>query len=154
MTTTASPRLIAALPAAGRDRMMRLSQERSFPRGTRIFEEGDRADRFWIIRTGSVTLDLHVPGRQGATVDTLGPHDLLGWSWLFPPHIWHLGASAFSPVTALEFDANAVRDLCEEEPEFGQALTRCVAEIIARRLHAARTRLLDLYGPQGSGSWL
>ncbi|MFC4493737.1 Crp/Fnr family transcriptional regulator [Streptomyces ovatisporus] len=151
MTTAASPRLITALPPAGRDRMMQLSHEAHFPRGARICEEGRRSDRFWIVRTGSVTLDLHVPGRRAAQVATLGPNDLLGWSWLFPPHTWQLGATALSPVRALEFDGDAVRQLCEEEPVFGQALTRCVAEIIARRLHAARTRLLDLYGPQGSG---
>ncbi|NLU75242.1 cyclic nucleotide-binding domain-containing protein [Streptomyces sp. HNM0575] len=151
MTTAASPRLIAALPPEGRDRMMQFAHEVQYRKGARIFEEGRTADRFWIIRTGSVTLDLHVPGRQAARVETLGPNDLLGWSWLFPPHTWHLGASALSPVRALEFDANATRRLCEEEPVFGQALTRCTAEIIARRLHAARTRLLDLFGPQGSG---
>ncbi|SCK36469.1 Crp/Fnr family transcriptional regulator [Streptomyces sp. WMMB 322] len=151
MTSPTSPRLISHLPSAGRDRMVQLSHETQFPKGARIFEEGRRADRFWIIRTGAVTLDLHVPGRRAAQVETLGPDKLLGWSWLFPPHTWHLGASALSPVRALEFDAEAVRQLCREEPVFGQELTRCVAEIIARRLHAARTRLLDLYGPQGSG---
>ena len=33
----------------------------------------------------------------------------------------------------------------------GRALYHQAAGIIARRLHAARKRLLDLYGPQGSG---
>lgn len=130
---------------------MRLSREVQIPAGTRIFEEGRHADRFWIIRTGSVTLDIHVPGRHAATVETLGAEDLLGWSWLFPPYVWQLGASAFAPVRALEFDAKEARALCEEDPLLGRALYHQVAGIIARRLHAARTRLLDLYGPQGSG---
>lgn len=151
MTTSTPPRLLAPLPAAGRDRLMELSGEAHFSRDARIFEEGRRADRFWIIRSGTVTLDLRVPGRHPAQVDTLGADDLLGWSWLFPPYTWHLGATAQTPVRAWEFEAKAVRALCEEEPAFGQALTRCVAEIIARRLQKARRRLLDLYGPQGSG---
>jgi hypothetical protein len=66
----------------------------SFPAGARIFEEGSKADRFWIIRTGMVTLDVHIPGRRAATVDALGPGQLLGWSWLVPPHTWQLGAEA------------------------------------------------------------
>ncbi|MDX6312617.1 MAG: hypothetical protein QOF84_2537 [Streptomyces sp.] len=149
--TTTTTNLLGVLPTEGRERLMELARDVSFPAGTRIFEEGHKADRFWIIRTGSAALDLHVPGRRAAVVETLGPGDLLGWSWLFPPYAWHLGAEAQSPVRALEFDATVVRALCEADPVFGRAVSRRVAEIVAHRLQGARTRLLDLYGPQGSG---
>lgn len=143
VTTT---HLLGVLPPEGRDRLLELAREVSFPSGARIFEEGRRADRFWVIRTGAVTLDMHIPGRRPPTVETLGPGDLLGWSWLFPPYTWHLGAEALSPVRALEFDAEAVRTLCDQDPVLGQALTRCVAEAIGSRLRAARMRLISVYG--------
>ncbi|GAA2403412.1 cyclic nucleotide-binding domain-containing protein [Streptomyces glaucosporus] len=142
--------LLGALPPGSRERLMEHSREVSFPAGARIFEEGRRADRFWVIRTGSVTLDLHVPGRRAVVVETLSPGDLLGWSWLFPPYAWHLGAEALSPVRAVEFDAARVRELCEEDPVLGRAVATKVAEIVAHRLQSARTRLLDLYGPYGN----
>jgi CRP-like cAMP-binding protein len=131
--------------------MRELAREVSFPGGTRIFEEGGRADRFWIVRGGQVVLDLHVPGRRAAVVDTLSGGDLLGWSWLLPPYSWHLGAEAVRSVVAEEFDATVVRALCQADPLFGRALYRSVAEVVAHRLHNSRKRLLDLYGPQGSG---
>ncbi|WBB61950.1 cyclic nucleotide-binding domain-containing protein [Streptomyces sp. WMMC500] len=146
-----STSLLGALQPETRERLLANAVEVSFAAGQRIFNEGQRADRFWVLRTGSVTLDLHVPGRQAATVETLGSGDLLGWSWLFRPHQWHLGAQALSPVRALEFDATVVRELCERDPATGWAVTHRVAEIIGHRLQAARTRLLDLYGPYGSG---
>ncbi|MFF3455071.1 cyclic nucleotide-binding domain-containing protein [Streptomyces sp. NPDC002730] len=149
--TTVAP-LLNVLPPEGRDRMMELATESAFPAGARIFEEGSRADRFWIIRSGAVELDLHVPGRRAVVVEQLGPGDLLGWSWLFPPRSWHLGAAAATPVRALEFDAAKVRALFDEEPELSQALTLRIAEVIAHRLQSARSRLLDLYGPAGGGS--
>ncbi|KUJ66852.1 hypothetical protein ACZ90_32945 [Streptomyces albus subsp. albus] len=131
---------------------MALGREVSFDSGTRIFEEGGRADRFWVIRTGNINLDVHVPGRRSAVVETLGPGRMLGWSWLCPPHQWHLGAEAISPVRAWEFDATEVLGLCERDHELDHALLHYVMEVIGRRLRAARTRLLDLYGPSGSGS--
>ncbi|WP_438828420.1 Crp/Fnr family transcriptional regulator [Streptomyces hesseae] len=131
---------------------MRLGHEASFPAGTRLFEEGQRADRFWVIRTGTVNLDIHVPGRQAAVVETLGAGGLVGWSWLCPPHQWHLGAQATSPVEAWEFDAAEVHALRERDHELDRALLTYVVEVIGGRLRAARTRLLDLYGPYGSGS--
>ena len=62
-----------------------------------------------------------------AVVETLGEGELLGWSWLFEPYRWHLGAQARSAVSAYEFDAQRVRAACEEDPAFGLALTHCVA---------------------------
>ncbi|MFH8346360.1 cyclic nucleotide-binding domain-containing protein [Streptomyces sp. NPDC018045] len=130
---------------------MARAREVSFPAATRIFEEDRKADRFWILRTGAVQLDMRVPGRRAAVVETLHPGDLLGWSWLFPPYTWHLGAETLSPVRAWEFDAEEVRALCHADPALGHALVLRYSAVIGDRLRCARTRLLDLYGPYGSG---
>ncbi|NJP75595.1 cyclic nucleotide-binding domain-containing protein, partial [Streptomyces sp. C1-2] len=108
--------------------------------------------RFWIIRTGTVVLDLRVPGRGAADVDSLGHGELLGWSWHFPPYRWHLGAEALSPVRAWQFDADTVRAACARDPEFGRAVATWVGQVVAHRLQISRIRLLDLYAPHGSGT--
>ncbi|MEV1054487.1 cyclic nucleotide-binding domain-containing protein [Streptomyces sp. NPDC049887] len=141
---------LTALPDEHRGRLMALAREAAFPGATRIFEEGEEADHFWIIRSGTVALDVQIPGRGRAVVETIGSGALLGWSWLCPPRRWHLGAETRGPVQAWEFEAAAVRGLCAERPELGMALITVVAETIGERLRATRTRLLDLYGPPGS----
>ncbi|MFE1312785.1 cyclic nucleotide-binding domain-containing protein [Streptomyces sp. NPDC058755] len=141
----------AALPAEHRVRLMQLAREVSFAAGTRLFEEGRRADRFWIVRTGTVALDLRVPGRRPAVIESLEHGELVGWSWHFPPHLWQLGGEALTPVRAWEFDAKAVLELCAADPEFGRAIAVWVGLVVAQRLHASRVRLLDLYAPYGSG---
>ncbi|MEU2266054.1 cyclic nucleotide-binding domain-containing protein [Streptomyces olindensis] len=146
--------MLQALPSEHRQRLMRFAREVSFPQGTRLFEEGGRADRFWIIRTGSVDLDMHVPGRRAAVIETLRPNELIGWSWLFAPHVWHLGAEATSPVRAYEFDATTIRSMCQDDPALGASVAQWVGGVLAHRLRSARTRLLDLYAPYGSGSLL
>jgi CRP-like cAMP-binding protein len=143
--------VFGAMTKEHRDRLMSLAREVSFDTGERIFSEGGRADRFWIIHTGTVALDIDVPGRRPAVIDTLGPGRLLGWSWLVPPHHWHLGAEASSPVRAYEFDATAVQQMCAEDPALDHELCTYVAGTLARRLRSARVRLLDLYAPYGAG---
>ncbi|MEU9286564.1 cyclic nucleotide-binding domain-containing protein [Streptomyces sp. NPDC048275] len=144
--------MLRALPAEQSERLMGIAREVSFAQGTRLFEEGRHADRFWVIRTGTVVLDIHVPGRRAAVIETLGHNELIGWSWLFGPHTWHLGAEATSTVRAYEFDADVVRAMCQADPALGMAVAQWVGDIVARRLRTARTRLLDLYAPYGSGS--
>jgi CRP-like cAMP-binding protein len=140
-----------ALSPEHRQQLMRIAREVSFPQGTRLFAEGRHADRFWTIRTGTVDLDIRVPGRPPAVIESLGHDELVGWSWMFPPYVWHLGAEAATPVRAYEFDAAAVRTMCQADQALGVSVAEWVGGIVAHRLHTTRTRLLDLYAPYGSG---
>ncbi|MEQ4300073.1 cyclic nucleotide-binding domain-containing protein [Plantactinospora sp. B6F1] len=114
--------------------------------GYRLFAAGRPATRFWLLRTGRVSLDLPTPGRGDVAIETVGAGDLLGWSWLFPPQRWQFGAVAVEPVRAVEFDASGVRHLMEDDTALGYELTRRFMAVMLDRLQATRTRLLDLYG--------
>ncbi|MCM2422996.1 cyclic nucleotide-binding domain-containing protein [Streptomyces sp. RKAG293] len=147
MSTTHS--ILDRLTTAHRDRLLALSTAVAFPSGTRIFDADRSAERFWVLDRGEVALDLHVPGRQAVVVQTVSAGELLGWSWLFPPFRWQLGAQAHTAVRAREFPAPEVRELCAADPGLGHEFVLLCAEVIGGRLHSTRTRLLDLYGPFG-----
>ena len=132
-----APRLLRDLCADGRSVTHAL--------GGRLFAEGDEADRFWLIESGIVALDLRVPGRGDHVIETLAAGTVAGWSWLYPPYRWNFGATARSPVQAVVFDAVAVRGRCDADPAFGYAMLRLFTPVIIERLHATRLRLLDLY---------
>ncbi|WP_217242749.1 cyclic nucleotide-binding domain-containing protein [Streptomyces sp. AC555_RSS877] len=142
---TKAIKLLTALPSPQRQRLMSLAKEVAFPEDARIFEAGGTADRFWVIRSGAVSLTQQVTAQRRVTVAGLGAGDLLGWSWLFPPYRWDFGAEAFSPVRAHEFDAAAVLGLCEEDAQLGMILVRSVAEILAHRLETTRGKLMEQY---------
>ena len=118
----------------------------SFPAKHRLFEDGGHASRFWLIQSGHVRLDLHVPGEGPVTIETIGMGELLGWSWLFPPYKWAFGAVAASAVEAFEFDAPTVRELCAAYPELGYEFNQRVTRVLARRLQATRIRLIARSG--------
>ncbi|MFI7298358.1 cyclic nucleotide-binding domain-containing protein [Streptomyces sp. NPDC050121] len=148
---TKATKLLTALPLPQRRRLMELAREVSFPEDARIFEADGTADRFWVIRSGAVSLVQQVTSLRRVTVASLGAGDLLGWSWLFPPYRWDFGAEAFSPVRAYEFEAQPVLKLCEEDPALGLSLVRIVAEILAHRLEMTRGRLMEQYGTKRRG---
>ncbi|MFI5763030.1 MULTISPECIES: cyclic nucleotide-binding domain-containing protein [unclassified Streptomyces] len=152
MSTPSPIRIAAVLSTEHRGRLMSHAHEVNFHEGARIFDEGTRADSFWIVRSGTVTLEIPVPGRRPTAIESLGPGELVGWSWLFPPYVWQLGASAMTPVRAYEFDATTVRMLMDADPAFGSALGHWVGRVLALRLHQTRTRLMDLYAPRLAAS--
>jgi CRP-like cAMP-binding protein len=115
-------------------------------RGDMIVQAGDPADTFWIIRSGRVALELHSPSRGGLAIETLGPGDVLGWSWLFEPYRWHFDARALEDVRAVAVNGVCLRGKCDADPAFGYDLLRRFSEIMLDRLQATRLRLLDVYG--------
>ncbi|MFJ9038725.1 Crp/Fnr family transcriptional regulator [Streptomyces sp. NPDC102406] len=147
--TTMAPRMSQTLPDEHRGRLMRISREVAFPQGRRLFEEGSRADRFWIVASGSVALDMRVPGQRAPIVESLGRGELIGWSWLFSPYVWQLGAQTETPVRAHEFDAVTVRLMCASDLGLGSFVAQWVGGILAHRLSITRSRLLDPYVPYG-----
>jgi CRP/FNR family transcriptional regulator, cyclic AMP receptor protein len=76
-------------------------------------------------------------------IDTLGRGDVLGVSWLVPPFQWRFGAVATQLMQAFQFDAEAVRDACDDDPALGYVLCRRFSGVLVRRLQATRSRLLD-----------
>ena len=117
-----------------------------FPARYRLFEDGGNATRFWLIQSGHVSLDLHVPGEGPVVIETIGMGELLGWSWLFPPYQWAFGAAAATAVQAFEFDAPLVRERCAAHPELGYEFNQRVTRVLARRLQATRIRLIARSG--------
>ncbi|HYZ54205.1 MAG TPA: cyclic nucleotide-binding domain-containing protein [Streptosporangiaceae bacterium] len=117
------------------------------PAGRRLFEDGGHAAHFWLIRSGSVALDLHVPGHGWVIIETLGLGEVVGWSWLFPPYEWAFGAVATQPTEAFQFDAQAVRKRCDANPALGYQLTRRFLAVLANRLQASRMRLINRCAP-------
>jgi CRP-like cAMP-binding protein len=133
------------LHGMSRDHLAVLAENASdvtFPARHRLFEDGGAASRFWLIQSGSVALDLHVPGQGRVRIDSIGMGELLGWSWLFPPYNWAFGAVAASPVEAFEFDAREIRARCASDPALGYEVTWRLAHVLAKRLRSTRVRLI------------
>jgi CRP-like cAMP-binding protein len=124
--------------------LARLCEHVTFAAGQRLFDEGTRAARFWIIDAGQVMLDASVPGRGRVIIETLGRGDVVGLSWMLPPYQWRLGAVAGQPMQAFAFDAPAVRAACDTDPVLGYELSRRFSAVALRRLQATRARLIDV----------
>jgi CRP-like cAMP-binding protein len=113
------------------------------PAGRRMFAESVPAERFWLVKDGTVAVDMHVTEGETLVIDTFGPGSVVGWSWLFRPYRWRFGAVASTPVQAIEFDGRLARTLSAVDPSLGYELTRRFAEQVVHRLEATQSRLAE-----------
>lgn len=119
------------------------SKEAHFETGEVILTKGHYADRCFLLREGHVQLDLSDHGQSPAVLQLLGPGDLIGWSWLYPPFQWHFTAQAIEPCEAIELNAASLLIRAEENPTFGYELMKRISKQLIRRLEVARDRLVS-----------
>ena len=144
--------LAADLPAGWLRRLALHARPVYHVAGFRLFREEAPADRLWLVHSGGVAVDLHVPGRGDIVVERLGAGAVVGWSWLLPPYRYRFGAIVAEDIRAVEVDAAHVRSLIAEDAELGRELESRLLTVVADRLLAARNRLIELYAYPGDHS--
>lgn len=117
-----------------------------FQPGEYAGRQGEPAENFWILRAGRMALEIHVPGRGAITVQTIGENEVVGWSWLVPPHQWHFDVRALTQTRALQMNARCIREKCDRDRELGNDLMSRFSQLIVQRLEATQLQLLDVYG--------
>jgi CRP/FNR family transcriptional regulator, cyclic AMP receptor protein len=117
-----------------------------FDPGQYLFHEGDAANEFFLIRHGSVALEILPPGRPAVVVSTEHEGSVVGTSWLVPPYRWRFDARAVELVRAIGIDARCLRDKCDADPRLGYEMMKRIVPVMAERLDHTRLQILDVYG--------
>lgn len=118
--------------------------EASFESGQVIFRQGEPADQFYLIESGKVVLEAHEPANGTVPVQTLGPGEVLGWSWLYPPFNWNFQARALEPTGVIVLNGGHLLVASERDREFGFELMKRISQMVIHRLQATRHRLIAL----------
>jgi CRP/FNR family cyclic AMP-dependent transcriptional regulator len=116
-----------------------------FKKEQTILREGDFANRFYLIETGKVVLGAAAAAGDSVVVEAIGPGDLLGWSWMFPPYTWQFTARAVEPTAAIFFYGTILREYCEKDHSLGYELLKRMSAVMVKRLQAARKNMLTLH---------
>ena len=116
-----------------------------FKPGRVILREGEIANRFYLIESGKVVLESGEGFGDPVIIETIGAGDLLGWSWMFPPYVWHFTARAVEPTEAIFFYGTILREYCERDPSLGYELFKRMAPIMLKRLQGARQKMLAIH---------
>ena len=113
--------LFADLTEAELDKLAEQYQLRFPDRGSRIVQQDEKADRFYLIHRGNVEM-LWNNGREEISMAFLEPGDYFGEEGLLGKKIYQLSAEA-GPATALiEITQDQFKRLVKDHPEVKQTL--------------------------------
>jgi CRP-like cAMP-binding protein len=138
--------LVQELPEGAAEALAACGRPAAFDVGTLLLSEGGPADTLHLVLTGRVAIEIHRPGLGSLQLETIGPGHVVGLSWLSPPMRCAFDVRALEPVTTAAIDAEQLRATLEGAPTLGLALYELLLAELVGRLHAARIRILDIYG--------
>ena len=138
--------LLADIGAEHRAEIAGHARERTFLPGDPVLAIDEPAEVFHVVRSGQIAVGVEPSHGAPLIIDTVGPGEVVGVSWLLPPHRWAFAAWATEETRTVAVDAEPVRVLVERDPAFGLLIHKRFAAVIHHRLVSARVRALDLYG--------
>jgi CRP-like cAMP-binding protein len=115
-----------------------------FRPGEYLLREGDREDTLFLIRQGTVAIELPGPGGVPISIETTGDGDVVGVS-LMTSRAAHLDCRARDTVLAIGLDKACLLRKMEEDARLGYAIAMRLLDRTYTRLARSRLQHLDVY---------
>src|SRR5664280_2120342 len=125
------------------------SSTREIKKGQILFRQGENADKFYVVHSGRISIQIPAIIGPALEIQTLGKDQVLGWSWLISPYKWNFQTKAEEDTELLEFDGTAIQTRCEQDPRFGYELLKRFAVLMSVGLNAARQKMMEEWNPTG-----
>ena len=115
----------------------RVAVPRSYPKGVRVFHEGDRSDACYIVRNGDLRVTREHPDGRAIALATLGPGDIFGELAMLDGEARSASVEALTECQLLALPAGDVRRLLRGSSE----ITVKLVVALTRRLREANERI-------------
>ena len=107
-----------------------------------LFNEGEKADSFYVVLSGYVRLFRKSKDEREADIGIFGPGEAFGECMMFSEYNHAFSAQSAGPATFARFPLDKMRMIVQDEPEFAIAIFRIMARhLIDARENVAEDRL-------------
>jgi len=122
-----------------------LASEVTFEENELILEDGQRSRSFFLVVTGSVSVELRTP-QYAVSVQAVGPGEAFGWSALLDDHDTLFQVRARERTTALRLDGAALKAACHRDTLLGTEVLQRALGVVAGRVRATEIRFAEMCG--------
>jgi CRP/FNR family transcriptional regulator, cyclic AMP receptor protein len=129
--------LFSKLSRGDLEQISRVAVARNYPRGVRVFHEGDRSDACYIVRAGDLRVTREHPDGRAIALATLGPGDIFGELAMLDGEARSASVETLSECELLALPAGDVRRMLQSSSE----ITVKLVVALTRRLREANERI-------------
>jgi CRP/FNR family transcriptional regulator len=131
---SATAELLAAVPLFSElsetelERVARVAVPRSFPKGVRVFHEGDSSDACYVVRAGDLRVTREHPDGRAIALATLGPRDIFGELAMFDGGTRSASIETLSECELLALPASDMRRVVADHGEIAAKLIAALTQ--------------------------
>jgi CRP/FNR family transcriptional regulator, cyclic AMP receptor protein len=129
--------LLSGLEPAELERIAQVAIPRSYPKGDRIFHEGDQSDACYVIRSGEVRVTREHSDGRAIALATLGPGELVGELAMLDGGVRSASLETLTDVDMLALSAADMRGLLERNAQ----ITAKLVVALTKRLRETNERI-------------
>jgi CRP/FNR family transcriptional regulator, cyclic AMP receptor protein len=129
--------LFSELSQKDLDRIARVAVPRTYPRGTRVFHEGDSGDACYVIRSGSCRVTRQHSDGRAITLANLVAQDIFGELAMLDGELRSASVETLEDTELLALPARDMRALLNSNPE----ITVKLVVALTRRLRSTNERI-------------
>ncbi|KPL82105.1 hypothetical protein SE15_13500 [Thermanaerothrix daxensis] len=128
------------------EHLLTLMEEQTYPPETEIFAQGARAEYFYILFCGEVTIRYKPYDGPPLVVARILPGGVFGWSAALGRETYTSTATTAQESRVLRIRGEQLQHLCEMFPDTGAVLMERLASLIHERLDNLRGDVLNMIG--------
>jgi CRP-like cAMP-binding protein len=127
------------------EKLISLAEPFRFKAGHNIIGVGDPSRYLYVVKSGQVAVEIHVPPKGRCRIRTGGAGDMLCWSALVEPCLATAAVRVVEDTEAFGIRSDVLMGECNKDYELGFELYRALTEVIAGRLNATRLQFVNVY---------
>jgi CRP-like cAMP-binding protein len=134
--------LFKGLSESQLQRITTAAKEIQIPKGQWLFQEGNAADRVYVLKDGAVELLTRVNGEYELPIKIIRSKEgCFGISALVPPYQYSLTSKCAEDSTLLEIQRHDLQNLTQEDSGLGCVIMTNIAQYLLDRLKETRQEL-------------
>jgi CRP/FNR family cyclic AMP-dependent transcriptional regulator len=125
--------------------LAKVTETKSFKKGSEIYKEGDRANHIFLVSKGWVSLRKVSPERDiGISFENREKGELFGTACFMKPQEYTLNAVCMEDSEVMAMDADKLFDLFQKDYQIGYLFLREIAKVYFERYKSVKRQLYEM----------
>jgi len=125
--------------------LAKVTEKKTFKKGSEIYKEGDRANHIFLVSKGWVSLRKVSPEREfGISFENRGRGELFGTACFMKPQEYTLNAICMEDSEVLTMDADKLFDLFKKDYQIGYLFLSEIAKVYFERYKSVKRQLYEM----------
>jgi len=125
--------------------LAKVTEKKTFKKGSEIYKEGDRANHIFLVSKGWVSLRKVDPERDlGISFENREKGELFGTACFMKPQEYTLNAICMEDSEVMAMDADKLFDLFQKDYQIGYLFLREIAKVYFERYKSVKRQLYEM----------